>query len=173
MFPSLLCHNQPYSVVLNAIFFSKVSSASFSWCVRFSYFINLFVGEFCLSRSFSMRNKLPSFFNAIQRIVFSCSKPKMFRVYAVSYIARMENAKFTWNQAITEKPRHPMGRFFFAWPTAIICCSISGWINRTFPIPAIFGFFNIFKKSISDRNSFPWIQMFPHGSILAHGGLNG
>ena len=173
MFPSLPCHNQPYSVVLNAIFFSKISSANFSWCVRFPYFVNFSIGKFCLPGSFSIRNKLPSFFNAIQCIIFSCSKPKMLRIYAISYITFMKHAKSFWDWAVMDNPGHSMGVCFFSRPSAIIRCSISGWIYGTFPMPTIFGFFNIFKKSIPDRNSFPWVQMFPHGSILAHGGLNG
>lgn len=93
------------------------------------------------------------FFSHIPHAFGSGSKPQMRRVYAISNIARMADAKTQRDSTVCYYPRHTMGGICSIQKREI---SVSPWIISTNPQPTRISFVNLFPKS---RNLFrSWID---------------
>lgn len=145
MLPGKSFYNGVNSFMVNAIFSSQRRASDLIRNVGISYFFNKFLIEYC--RPMFLSNSFSSFRKHIVHVLFLCSNPKMFRIYAKAIVAFVKHTKTLWNFSLMELVRKSMGG-------AIVSeIPVSGFRKfSTRPNPAGFSFFNPPEKEKFGRN---------------------
>lgn len=121
------------------IIFSSYISNLFPRKLRFPMFISF--RWICVFNS--------SFFKSISHIVSMRSNPQMGRINASRIIARMTNIHSFWNLSLVNRIRKSMSKHQIRSAWRVVKSTITPRAFRSLPNPAIFCFFNPFKKPIN------------------------
>lgn len=177
MSPVFIKNNHAHSSLVNPKSGSNGCLAYFATNIHFSYFYHLVFGKFCSSyRSSNGVDSLvfspfytSSFFGHIAHVFGVRCLKKMIWIYAGGIITAMANGKTGFNFSVMNFKRHAMS---FCVSTVVKCLTIPPAILRSFPCPAIIGFFNFTPKTVKlsfgkiDRWSLVWNTFcrFIHGN---------
>lgn len=146
--PVYFFYNTFYGLAFYAILFCKANVFPVFRTIFFSYCLYFFFCQFMQMTFFASTSSIFSI--SIGSIISTCSKPKVFRIYASFIIAMMANTHAFWNFTLMQFVRKTMGRNFLFVIDANL--PISTCQNTSIPQPTTSSFFYIYPKSFDRWN---------------------